>query len=480
VAPGGILTVTLANGPGSATDWVTLNCPATQADTVYADWKYLSDTRTAPASGLTGATVHLTVPGSATTTCNVRWFGHDTFTKLATSATMPVALAPSITTMASGGTMTVTVANGPASPTDWVALYCPATPANPVYADWKYLSDTRVAPGTGLSGATVHLTVPASASMCNVRWYANDTFTPLATSTAIPVTGPTITLTPPAAPGGVLVVTLTNGPGSPTDWVTLNCPATQADAVYVDWKYLSDTRSAPGSGLTEATLHFTVPAAATTCNVRWFGHDTFTKLTTSATLSWPTLVGTVTGGTLSVTLGNGPGSPTDWVALYCPATQPDALWVDWKYLNNTRVAPLTGVTGATVQFPVPPGAATCNLRWYAHDTFTLVATSATITVVAPTITVPATTVPGSPLTVTLANGPGSPTDWVALYCPTTQPDTVYVDWKYLSNTRTAPGSGLTAVTLDLAVPLSATTCNVRWFANDTFVKLATSAAVTVQ
>jgi hypothetical protein len=253
----------------------------------------------------------------------------------------------------------------------------------------------------------------------------------------------------------------------------------------VDWKYLSDTRAVPESGVTGTTVHFTVPASASACNVRWYANDTMRLLATSGTVT--VLVPTITAPatvvsvtTLSVTVANGPGNPTDWVALYCPTTQPDGAYVDWKYLSDTQVAPGSGQTGATVHFTVPASASACNVRWYANDTMRLLATSGTVTVLVPTITVPATVAPGGALSVTVANGPGSPTDWVGLYCPTPQPDGAYVDWKYLSDTQVAPGSGLTAATVHLAVPASVTVCEVRWFGHDTFMRLATSTPVAVQ
>jgi hypothetical protein len=481
--PGGILNVTVANGPGSPTDWVALYCPATQPDTSFVDWKYLNDAQTAPGSGLTGATIHVAVPASATT-CNVRLYGHDTFTKLATSATVTlmqatIAVPP---TALPGGTLSATLTTGPGGRTDWVALYCPATLADASFVDWKYLSGTTTPPGSGLTGATVGLTVPASATTCNVRWFANDTLTKLATSATVTIVGPTITLPTLVASGDTLNVTVANGPGSPTDWVAFYCPATQSDAAFLDWKYLSDTRTAPASGLTTATLHFPVPASATTCNVRWYANDTFTKLATSAPVTVLTITVPSTalpGGTLSVTVVNGPGSPTDWVALYCPATQPDAAFVDWKYLNDAQTAPGSGLTGATIHVAVPASATTCNVRLYGHDTFTKLATSATVTLIQATITVPPTALPGGTLSATLTNGPGGRADWAALYCPATQPDGPFVDWKYLSDATTPPGSGLSGATLHFTVPASATSCNVRWYANDTFTLLASSATVTM-
>jgi len=54
--PGATVTVTVANGPANATDWVGLFTTAA-ADTLMLDWKYLNGQKTAPATGVTTATV---------------------------------------------------------------------------------------------------------------------------------------------------------------------------------------------------------------------------------------------------------------------------------------------------------------------------------------------------------------------------------------------------------------------------------------
>src|SRR5437588_5066864 len=99
---------------------------------------------------------------------------------------------------------------------------------------------------------------------------------------------------------------------------------------------------------------------------------------------------------------------------------------------------------------------------------------------APTIDVsPATTAPGSTLTVTIASGPGNAKDWVGLY-QAGAPDTAMIDWKYLNGQRTAPTTGTTGATVTFAAPSSPGTYNIRFYSNDTYTVLATSAPITVQ
>src|SRR5204862_3444747 len=62
----------------------------------------------------------------------------------------------------------------------------------------------------------------------------------------------------------------------------------------------------------------------------------------------------------------------------------------------------------------------------------------------------------------------------------TAPDTGYMAWKYLNNTTTAPGAGVTSATVTFAAPTTPGTYNLRFFANYGYTRLATSGNVTVQ
>ena len=42
------------------------------------------------------------------------------------------------------------------------------------------------------------------------------------------------------------------------------------DGAYLDWKYLNNTRTAPATGVTTATVTLTALAAGTTCHARLF------------------------------------------------------------------------------------------------------------------------------------------------------------------------------------------------------------------
>src|SRR5437762_9602444 len=86
------------------------------------------------------------------------------------------------------------------------------------------------------------------------------------------------------------------------------------------------------------------------------------------------------------------------------------------FLNGTTTTPATGITNTTLQFVAPPAAGTYEIRWFVNGGWTRLATSSTITVLAPppaSVTVsPSTVSAGGTLTVTVANGPGNPMDRV--------------------------------------------------------------------
>src|SRR5207247_2554159 len=113
------------------------------------------------------------------------------------------------------------------------------------------------------------------------------------------------------------------------------------------------------------------------------------------------------GAMVTVTVANGPGGATDWVALW-PVSAPDTGYISGLYLNGLKTAPATGVTNATLQYPMPFTPGTYPLRLSSDISTTLLATSATITVQGttpppPSVTVtPTTVMVGAMVNVTVA------------------------------------------------------------------------------
>jgi hypothetical protein len=63
VSAGSALTVSVANGPGSTTDWVALAVSGS-SDGFVAAWDYLNGTQTPPSVGLSSASVKMTAPAN--------------------------------------------------------------------------------------------------------------------------------------------------------------------------------------------------------------------------------------------------------------------------------------------------------------------------------------------------------------------------------------------------------------------------------
>jgi hypothetical protein len=305
-------------------------------------------------------------------------------------------------------------------------------------------------------------------------------------------TSPTVTVTPSTiGTGGIVTVTVANGPGNTSDWIGLYV-ASAPDTMMLDWKYLNGMRTAPTVGLTTATVTFAMPSATGVYNVRLFSKDTYVKLATSATITVqnasnstiaasPAIV--TPGGTITGTVSNGPANAHDWIGLYATAS-PDSIMIDWKYLNGTRTAPTVGTASATVPFSAPTAAGTYNLRFFANDSFSLLATSGTVTVQGTTSTsatvtaAPSATVGGGTETVTVANGPGNARDWVGVFA-TASGNAAFIDWKYLNGLKTAPAAAVTSATLTFTMPASAGSYNFRLFSNDSYTLAATSGTVVV-
>jgi hypothetical protein len=184
------------------------------------------------------------------------------------------------------------------------------------------------------------------------------------------------------------------------------------------------------------------------------------------------------GAKVSVTVANGPGSQRDWLGLAL-SSDPNNRFIQWKYLSNTQSPPPSGIRTATVTFDMPSSPGTYQFRFFANDGFTRLAQSADVRVGAASIKVSTSSAaPGASVSVTVANGPANQRDWVGLALAS-DPDKSFVDWKYLNNAQSPAPSGMGTATLTFAMPSTPGTYQFRFFANDSFARLASSAGVTV-
>ncbi len=187
----------------------------------------------------------------------------------------------------------------------------------------------------------------------------------------------------------------------------------------------------------------------------------------------------VSGSQGVVSLESGTGHGGDSIGLY-RVGEPDTL-VDWRYFNDTGVAP--GVTTATLYYTVPSTVGTYEFRFLAEGggvltktTVTVAQSTATMSVNGVTPPTSVTVAPGSALALHLAGGPGNALDWVALAAQGA-PDSEYSDWQYLNGSGDAPG--VTSATLSFTAPSTLGSYELRLFANNGYERLATSSPIVV-
>jgi hypothetical protein len=156
--PGRTVTIQVNDGTGSRTDWVGLygvGAPATS----YASWQYLNGTQTPPSSGVYGATLTFQLPMQIGT-WEFRFYANGGYTLLATSSV-------------------VTSENQV-----FTAGRLPPTATNERLT-WKYLNNSQTAPATGVSAATVTMTLPEGLDKYVFEFHPNDTSNTIGQSTTI-------------------------------------------------------------------------------------------------------------------------------------------------------------------------------------------------------------------------------------------------------------------------------------------------------
>ena len=370
------------------------------------------------------------------------------------------------TTAPAGGTVTASVMNGPGAAGDWIGLY----DLNGNAMQWQYLNGAQTQPAAGVTGATVRFLLPATTGTFRAEFYSA-TYKLLATSGTITTTAPSVTLdSATGTAGGSVTATVANGPGTAGDWVGLY----DANGAALQWKYLDGTQVKPATGTSNATVSFTLPAAAGTYHVRLY-NAMYVLVASSGTVT--TTMPTVTlgaasgaaGGTVSAAVDNAPGLPGDWVGLYDASGNA----VQWQYLNGTQTKPASGVKSARVTFVLPAAPGTYHARLF-NAAYVRVATSSTISTTAPTVTLGTTTgTAGGTVTATVTNGPGTPGDWVGLYDANGRP----VQWEYLNGSHTLPAAGVSSATITFVLP-GPGTYQVR-LCNGSYQLVATSETINV-
>ena len=366
-------------------------------------------------------------------------------------------LSLSETTVPAGRPVTVTLTDGPGGPNDWLALAAAGAP-NTSYLQWTYV-------GAGATTKTWTVTV-ASAGSYEFRLFPSGGYTRAATSSTLSVTPAvpaslTLSATTVAA-GAQVTATLSGGAGGATDWLAL-AVAGAPNTSYLQWTYV-------GAGVTSRTWTVTL-ASPGAYEFRLFPNGGYTRAATSPTVTVTSPILSVsattvaTGGQVTLTLTNGMGGASDWLAL-AAAGSPNT-----SYLQSTNVG--AGVTTRTWTVALP-SAGSYEFRLFLNGGYTRAATSPTVTVTgggSPSLTLSATTVAaGAQVTATLSGGAGGATDWLAL-AVAGAPNTSYLQWTYV-------GAGVTSRTWTVT-PASPGAYEFRLFPNGGYTRAATSSTLTV-
>jgi subtilisin len=451
------VTVTLANGYGGTRDWLAL-ARVGSPNTSYHMYTYVG-------AGIVNRTWSLNMPAIAGQ-YEFRLFLNNGYTLAASSAPVTVDTSqnvpPSITSIspvsavAGDPAFTLTV-NGfgftAASIVRWNGSDRPTT----------FVSSTRL-----------QAAIPAS-DIASIVDAAVTVVKPPGGGTSAPalfrVTGPpTLSVSATSvSPGGTVTVTLVDGSGGPADWLSLAL-TTAPNNGYSSWVYV-------GSGITTRTWTATVPSTPGHYEFRYFRSGGYTRAATSPTV----VVGSSSGGPnpTPVATSLAPASAQTGIAgvslTVNGASFVSSSIVRWNgqdrpttFLSATQLRatiPATDVasvgSASVTVFTQAPGGGTSSPL-----TFTIVQGSP------PQLTVSATTVaPGAPVTVTLTNGPGGATDWLA-FAQTSAPDRSYIRFSYVA-------AGQTTKTWTVTAPTTPGSYEFRLFPNNGYTRAATSPTVVV-
>ena len=453
VAPGGSVQVSVAEGPGQRGDWVALAAVGSGLAS-HVDWSYLSGTRSMPATGVTSAVLTFDMP--ETGAYEFRFFANNVYTLLATSPVVTVEL-PSIPVLEvvpaslSFGTVEtdasadqlVTVRNAGAG-----TLVGEATA---VGAGFSLVGNTSYALGADETALLTVRFAPVSAGAASGALSltgAGGATVPLSGIGELPSTTPLLEVDPQTLSFGSVA------PGSDADLsITVRNAgagilAGEATVTGPGFLLVGVTNYSLGAGeTTSLTVRFAPPVAGEAIGMLSLtGAGGATVPLSGTGTVGPTVAVSATsvalGGSVEVTVSNGPGNRGDWVSLAEVGSAANS-YLDWQYLNGTRSIPATGQMSAELTFTMPLTPGEYELRFFMNS-YDLLATSPVVTVRPPSLTVSATTVaPGGSVQVSVAEGPGQRGDWVALAAVGSGLAS-HVDWSYLSGTRSMPATGVTS------------------------------------
>jgi len=454
--PGASVTVTLTNGGGGVTDWIAF-APTSAPNTSYITYTYVG-------SGVTTRTWTITMPATPGS-YEFRYFPNGGYTRTATS--------PPVTVQASGNPVPVATSLSPASITAGSAGFS-------LTVSGSGFTSSSIVRWNGLDRATTFVSATelrASIAAADVASAGTATVTVFSpppgggTSSALTFTiggspaPPALSVSATTVTAGASVtVTLTNGPGGSGDWLSF-APTTAGNASYTYFTYV-------GTGVITRTWTVTAPSTAGTYEFRLFLNNGYARAATSPAVTVvvgpnpaPSLSSlnparTSAGSNAFTLTVNGTGFVSSSVIRWNGVTRSTSFASSTQLTTPIAASDVAAIGSAqvTVFSPSPGGGTSTALPF--------------VIAPPPTLTVSATTVaPGASVTVTLTDGLGGATDWLA-FAVTSASNSFYTVFTYV-------GSGVTSRTWTVTAPSTPGTYEFRLFLNNGYTRAATSPPVTV-
>ncbi len=360
----------------------------------------------------------------------------------------------------------VTWTGMPPNALDWVSI-APEGRADTVQAVWVYTGGTangslsfsnglKFASQQGYPGGTNYV----------ARLYLNDTYTRVAETAPVLVGSPVTTNASTYPANTPITVSWTHLPGGAEDWVAL-APAGSKYDVVTRWLYT-------GGQVAGSQAFATGLVAAGTYVARAYAPNSYYIAGESAPFTvTPNAAGTITtdastyatGQTVTVTWSGLPGNQHDWIALAADGSS-DQVFVRWVYTN--------GAAAGSYAFDAPPSAGSFVARAFLNDTYNKLGESVVFTVTtgatATVVTDASSYTLAQNVTVTWSGLPGNQNDWIAIAPDGSSDQTV---------TRYVYTAGAAAGSFSFQGPPGAGSYVARAFINDTYAKLAESAAFAV-
>jgi hypothetical protein len=260
-AAGSPVTINYSGFSGSTTDWISIHSPGS-ADENYIDWQYTG-------GGMSGSLTFNNLPtGTWEARYHANFAGTQSFASSATSPQFSIGASPSVSTdqlsYGAGQTVTVSYANLPGNPLDYVAVSTAGAPPNSTVQ--RFYTNGQINGSQQFTGLA-----PGN---YEARAYANDSTSAFIASSTFTVGNASVTTDASMyATTDTVTVTYSGMPGNPMDWIAI-AQSGSPDSQYVQFVYTN--------GMAMGTAQFSnLPAG--TYEARAYLDNSFTVLARSAT-----------------------------------------------------------------------------------------------------------------------------------------------------------------------------------------------------